>query len=331
MAWPVSTDAERVLAGAPARAWRASSGIAAPTGSALYLDARFGMTNTRLAIVDLDSGRPADLRRARALLGDAERRDLQLRRASRGARGARPRLLDRLGHGGDRPRLRGVGARVPPAPERRLRARDLGSRAAGALPRPGSLRRAAALPRLVRRRSLLRLRGQGAAPASDGARASSIPGRSSTSSRSGRRCPIARPSSGSGSSRRRTISSSAPTARSSHVRWWDLDFAAQQHGRAGGGGRGRRAARAPRRFRPNPAARRRPGCGVPERRAGLVSRRGARGSRSRATICCPRSASASATRISTRAASRTRSRGISTSASGGRASPRARSPTCSHA
>ena len=57
-----------------------------PDGTGLYLDGRFGMVNTRLAIIDLAGGDQPLVGRERPLLGDAERRDLQLRRAAAGAR-----------------------------------------------------------------------------------------------------------------------------------------------------------------------------------------------------------------------------------------------------
>ena len=83
-----------------------------PDGVGLYLDGRFGMANNRLAIVDLEGGDQPLERRARPLLGDAERRDLQLRRAARRARAARPPVRDDVRHRGDRARLRGVGRRA---------------------------------------------------------------------------------------------------------------------------------------------------------------------------------------------------------------------------
>ena len=57
-----------------------------PDGTGLYLDGRFGMFNTRLAIIDLTGGDQPLSDEDRPLLGDAERRDLQLRRAPAGAR-----------------------------------------------------------------------------------------------------------------------------------------------------------------------------------------------------------------------------------------------------
>ena len=113
--------------------------------------------------------RPAALERGRPLLGDAERRDLQLGRATAGAAGARPPLRDDERHRGHRPRLRGVGPRLPDAVERRLRVRRLGPAHAGALPRARPVRSPSALPLRARRRLRLRLGGEGAAAPSCGA------------------------------------------------------------------------------------------------------------------------------------------------------------------
>ena len=55
-----------------------------------------------------------------------QRRDLQLPRAARRARGARPPLLHPLRHRGDRPRLRGVGRRLLRAARRHVRHRAVG-------------------------------------------------------------------------------------------------------------------------------------------------------------------------------------------------------------
>ena len=137
-----------------------------PDGVGLYLDGRFGMTNTRLAIVDLDSGdQPISDERGRFwVMQNGEIYNyVELREE-----------LEALGHGFSTESDTEViahayeewGVELPPASERRLRARDLGSGAPGALPGAGSVRGAPALPRLVRRRSLLRVRGQGAAPTS---------------------------------------------------------------------------------------------------------------------------------------------------------------------
>ena len=183
-----------------------------PDGVGVYLDGRFGMANTRLAIVDLEGGdQPLSDERG-ALLGDAERRDLQLRRAARRAGRARTPVRDDVRHRGDRAGLRAVGRRLPRAPQRRLRDRDLGPAdgrgAAGARP----LRRASALPRGVRRRHLLRVRGQGAAPPPRSVGASSTRSGSPTPSSRGRLCRTARRSSGSASCRRRTTSCSGRTA-----------------------------------------------------------------------------------------------------------------------
>ena len=116
-----------------------------PDGVGLYLADGFGMVATRLAVVDLERGdQPLPTRTE--VVGDAERRDLQPPRASPRARGARPPLRDALRHRGDRPRVRGVGPRLPLAAERRFRARGLGRREARALPGARPLRRPTALP-----------------------------------------------------------------------------------------------------------------------------------------------------------------------------------------
>ena len=106
--------------------WRESSSIAVPTASACYLDGR--VRHGRQPARDRRPGgrRPAAVRRARPLLGDAERRDLQLRRAPSRARAARPPVRDASRHRGDRSGVRGVGRRLPRPAERRLRVRDLG-------------------------------------------------------------------------------------------------------------------------------------------------------------------------------------------------------------
>ena len=172
-----------------------------PDGTGLYLDGRFGMTNTRLAIVDLDGGdQPLSDERGRFwVMQNGEIYNyVELREE---LRDARPRLLDRVGHGGDRSRLRGVGRRLPPAPERRLRDRDLGSGAPRSSSSRGTASASARSSSPIRRRRLLRLRGQGAAPPSSRVPRARSGRASSTSSRSGRRCPIARRSSGSANSR----------------------------------------------------------------------------------------------------------------------------------
>ena len=76
----------------------------------------------------LRRGDAADGERGRLDPARLQRRDLQPRRDPRRARGARrPPLADRpLRHRGDRPRLRGVGHRLPPPLPRHVRARDLG-------------------------------------------------------------------------------------------------------------------------------------------------------------------------------------------------------------
>ena len=105
--------------------------------------------------------RPAARERGRPLLGDAERRDLQLRRAAGRARRPRPPLRDPERHRGDRAGVRRVGPGLPRADERRLRLRGLGPARAGALPRARPLRRPSAVPRRARGRPRLRLRDEG--------------------------------------------------------------------------------------------------------------------------------------------------------------------------
>ena len=83
----------------------------------------------RLSIIDLAGGHQPvhneDEHRAVRL----QRRDLQLPRAARRARGARPPLLHALRHRGHRPRLRGVGRGLLRAPRRHVRASRCGTRA----------------------------------------------------------------------------------------------------------------------------------------------------------------------------------------------------------
>ena len=107
----------------------------------------------RAAVDHRPRHRPAAAReRARHAVDRLQRRDLQLRRAARRARRARPPVPDPQRHRGHRPRLRGVGRRTRSA-------RFNGQWAVGAVgrraPRAGagarSVRRAAALRRRARR------------------------------------------------------------------------------------------------------------------------------------------------------------------------------------
>ena len=61
---------------------RRASATAARTAPGSSRTSASGMAATRLAIIDLADGRPAARERGRPLLGPAERRDLQLRRAA---------------------------------------------------------------------------------------------------------------------------------------------------------------------------------------------------------------------------------------------------------
>ncbi len=79
--------------------------------------------------------RPADDQRGRHRLDHLQRRDLQLPRSARGARGPRPCVPQPLRHRGARPRLRGVGRRPAGAPLRDVRLRHLGRAQAAPLPR----------------------------------------------------------------------------------------------------------------------------------------------------------------------------------------------------
>ena len=68
-----------------------------------------GSAHRRLSIVDVAAGQQPLVERGRHRLGGLQRRDLQLRRPARRARGSRPPLPHPLRHRSDRPRLRAVG------------------------------------------------------------------------------------------------------------------------------------------------------------------------------------------------------------------------------
>ena len=213
--------------------------------------------------------RPADDRRRRQL-GHAQRRDLQLHRAARAAR--QGPLHDELRHRGDPARLPPVGRGLPRAAARDVLVRALGRGDADALRRARPLRDQAALLHGRRRRSLLRLRGEGAAalPA-DRSRPTSTG--SPTTSRSSSRSPARRSSRASRSCCRATSCASA-TARVETQRYWEVYFEPDfDHTRrllraahAGAAGRLDLA----------PPARRRPDRLLPERRPRLEHRRLAR-------------------------------------------------------
>ena len=97
-----------------------------PDSEGTFVDGGAGLAARRLAIIDLDSRRPADLERGRHRDRRPERRDLQLPRADARARARGPPVRDALGHRDARPRLRGVGPRVRRAAARHVRRRDLG-------------------------------------------------------------------------------------------------------------------------------------------------------------------------------------------------------------
>ena len=91
--------------------------------------------------------RPADGQRGRFGAGRLQRRDLQLRRGPRRARGARPPVPDQHRHRSDRPRLRAVGRALRRSLPRDVRVRRLGRARAPAAARARSSRRQAALLR----------------------------------------------------------------------------------------------------------------------------------------------------------------------------------------
>ena len=103
----------------------------------------------------------AALQRGRHALDRLQRRDLQLRRAARGAPGARPPLPDPQRHRGDRPRLGGLGRARVRAVQRPVRDRALGRPPRDARPRARPAGRPAALPLRARRAPLVRQRGEG--------------------------------------------------------------------------------------------------------------------------------------------------------------------------
>ena len=84
-----------------------------PDGAGLYLDGRFGMANTRLAIVDLAGGdQPLANENGRYwVMQNGEIYNYV--ELQRGAPGARPSVRDLVRHRGDRARVRGVGRRLP--------------------------------------------------------------------------------------------------------------------------------------------------------------------------------------------------------------------------
>ena len=72
------------------RRWPARSAIAGRTSSASTATDRAGLAHARLSIIDLATGQQPLSNETRHAVGRLQRRDLQLRRAARRARGARP-------------------------------------------------------------------------------------------------------------------------------------------------------------------------------------------------------------------------------------------------
>ncbi len=157
-------------------------------------------------------GRHAAVReRRRRAAADAQRRGLQLPRAPPRARGPRTSLPERLGHGGDPPRVRAVGRPLRRALQRHVGDRALGRTEAAALRVARPLRGEAVLLPLGRRPVRLRERAEGV-PCRGPARALTSPQSATTSSRATSTTPTRRSSRGSASSRRPTRSSSTRTA-----------------------------------------------------------------------------------------------------------------------
>ena len=89
-----------------------------PDGVGLYLDGRFGMVNTRLAIIDLaDGDQPIGDERGRywGMQNGEIYNYLELRIE---LDQARPRVPDVQRYRGSRPCVRGVGSRLPAPPQR---------------------------------------------------------------------------------------------------------------------------------------------------------------------------------------------------------------------
>ena len=217
-----------------------------PDGTGLYLDGRFGMANTRLAIVDLAGGdQPLSDESGRYwVMQNGEIYNYVELRAE----------LEQLGH------------RFATTSDTEVIAHAYEEWGVGCLARlngdfaiaiwdrePGEL--LLARDRFgVRPLFLAEYDGdvcfaseaQGAAsPPCSPARAR--PGRrSSTPSRRGRRSRTAPRSWGSASSRRRTTSSSGPDGMGPETRWWDIDFAPGRGSRGRADRRGRGAARSTR-------------------------------------------------------------------------------------
>ena len=197
-----------------------------PDGTGLYLDGRFGMVNTRLAIVDLEGGdQPLASEDGRYwVMQNGEIYNyVELRPSSSalGHRFATTSDTEVIAHAYEE-----WGAGLPRPPERRLRVRGLGPARAGAVPRARPLRRPPALPRGVRRRPRVRLRGEGA-PAPPRRAPRARPGRARRdASRPGRSSPDASAFAGIRELAPAHYLRVGPDGIREERRWWDLDFSA---------------------------------------------------------------------------------------------------------
>ena len=195
------------------RAWSGALRHRGPDEFGLYRDARAGLAHARLSIIDLATGQQPMANEHGTLWIVVQRRDLQLRRAARRARGARPPLPHAQRHRGHRPRLRGVGRARLRALQRPVGARALGRRArragAGARSRSACGRSTSAEHAAG---SISRARSRRSSPPTRRSRARSIPPASSRPSRSG---PVVPPQSvfaGRRGARARATSRIYPTA-----------------------------------------------------------------------------------------------------------------------
>ena len=98
-----------------------------PDGEGFFRSGRVAFGHRRLSIIDLSEAAAQPMTLAGGAPDDhLQRRDLQLPRAPRRARRARPRFRTRVRHRGDPRCLRAMGRALPPALQRHVGVRDLG-------------------------------------------------------------------------------------------------------------------------------------------------------------------------------------------------------------